>query len=243
MTEELKTTGMVIGVVDYKEKDKLVTVFSLQLGVITAVLKSVKSKTAKLRACGQLFCFGEFVLAKNNGRYTITSVDVIDQFYDLTLDYDQFFMASQMIASIPTVLTDVSIADELFLLVIKLLKQLTYQKTDGRLCLIKYMLEVFRMTGNEIVFDFCSNCQKNMTKDVYLDINLGNFVCVRCSTVTSKLLPPKVFETLMIIHQTDLERLSELKMENKLQSLNVLITNFYYRYGKKLTDLIKYLNA
>ncbi len=243
MTEELKTTGIVIGVVDYKEKDKLITLFSLQLGVVTAVLKSVKSKTAKLRACGQLFCFGEFVLVKNNGRYTITAVDVIDQFYDLTLDYDQFFMASQIIYTIPTVLTDVSIADQLFLLVIKLLKQLTYQKADGKLCLLKYMLEVFRMTGYEIVFDSCSNCQKSMTKDVYLDINLGNFVCVRCSTVTSKLLPPKVFDTLSTIDKVDLDNLSELSVENRLQSLNVLITNFYYRYGKKLTDLIKYLNA
>ena len=42
--EQIKFTGIVLKSVDYKEKDKLLTIFSLELGKITATLKGVKQE-------------------------------------------------------------------------------------------------------------------------------------------------------------------------------------------------------
>lgn len=243
MTEEYKTTAIVMSVVDYKEKDKLVNLFSLELGMITATLKGVKSSKAKLKFAGQPFCFGEFVLAKNGAKFTITSVTIIDQFYDLTTNYDHFMLASQMMNMIPSVLKDQSIADELFLVTIKTIRDLTYENIDGRICVIKFMLEAFKIAGYSMNFECCTDCGNSFTDDKYLDIDLGNFVCSRCVTMHGKLLPPKVFDTLKDINTHDTEQLLSIDTKHLTECLNVLITNFYYRFGKKLIDLITYLNA
>lgn len=242
MTQIYKTTAIVIGVVDYKEKDKLVTLFSLELGLLTASLKGVKSNSAKLKYAGQPFCFGEFELVRNGTKFTILSVSIIDQFYDLTTDYDHFMEASLMVKMLPTILKDDSVADSLFLTTIKLLKVLTYEKVDGRLVLIKFMLSAFTYSGYRLNFEGCSDCGKPFTHDKYLDINLGNFVCSRCAGVTSKLLPQDVFTTLGQVEECEEENIPQLESNNLTNALNVLITTFYYIYGVKLTDLIEYLN-
>lgn len=241
MTESYKTTAIVIGVVDYKEKDKLVTLFSLELGLITASLKGVKSSNAKLKYASQPFCFGEFELIKNGTKFTCTAVSVIDQFYELTTNYDHFVLASQILKILPIVLKDNSIVNELFLTTIKLLKTLTYEKIDGRICLIKFLLQSFKFSGYELNLETCSNCGKSFTQDSYLDINLGNFVCSRCASITSKLLPKGVFQSLKEMESCPEDSLSSVTCKESVKVLNVLISTFYYLYGVKLTDLVTYL--
>ena len=60
--DDLKYKGIVLAARDHKEKDKLVTLFTLEQGKITALLKGVKAPKAKLAFAAQLFCFGEFLL-------------------------------------------------------------------------------------------------------------------------------------------------------------------------------------
>ena len=46
--EEIKTKGIVIKSVDYKDSDKLVTIFSAERGLIKARVRGVKKDKAKL---------------------------------------------------------------------------------------------------------------------------------------------------------------------------------------------------
>ena len=64
---EVKVTGIVLKAIDYREKDKLITIYSVELGLITAVLKGVNSAKAKLKFASLPFCLAEFVLAQRNG--------------------------------------------------------------------------------------------------------------------------------------------------------------------------------
>ena len=70
--EQIKFKGIVLKSIDYKEKDKLLTIFSLELGKLTAVLKGVRQEKAKLKFAAMPFCFAEFVATNVNGYYTIT---------------------------------------------------------------------------------------------------------------------------------------------------------------------------
>ena len=61
---DYKTDALVLRASDYGENDKIVTLFSLQYGKISAALKGVKKAGAKLKFAAQPFCFAEYVLAK-----------------------------------------------------------------------------------------------------------------------------------------------------------------------------------
>ena len=78
---ELKTDGVVLQALDYKDNDKLLTLFSPALGKITAGIRGVKKPTAKLAFASQPFCFAEYVLAEKGGRYTVTGAYLYESFF------------------------------------------------------------------------------------------------------------------------------------------------------------------
>ena len=60
--EDIEVTGIVLNSMPYKEKDKLIHIFTVELGTITGILKGIASPKAKLKFAGQAFCFGKFHL-------------------------------------------------------------------------------------------------------------------------------------------------------------------------------------
>ena len=83
--EEIKVRGIVIKATDYKDSDKLVTIFSAELGLIKARARGVKKAKAKLAFAVQPFAFIEFLLTEKGGFYTIINATSIDQFFNVTL--------------------------------------------------------------------------------------------------------------------------------------------------------------
>ena len=90
---EIKTEAIVLRSIDYKDNDKLLTLFSPELGKITAGIKGVKKPKAKLAFSAQPFCFAEYVLAEKNGRYTVTAAYLHESFFELRSDVDAFYAA------------------------------------------------------------------------------------------------------------------------------------------------------
>ena len=70
---EIKTEGSVLQSIDYKDHDKLLTLFSPTLGKILVGARGAKKPKAKLSFAAQPFCFAEYILAEKGGRYASTS--------------------------------------------------------------------------------------------------------------------------------------------------------------------------
>ena len=81
----------------YKDKDKLIHIFSVELGVVTGILKGVSAPTSKLKFASQPFCFGKFDLVKAKDFYVVKGVDLVDTFFDLTSDYESYKLCSLML--------------------------------------------------------------------------------------------------------------------------------------------------
>ena len=77
---EIKTAAVVLKTADYKENDKLLTLFSADRGKFTACIKGVRKPTARLRPAAQPFTLAEFVLSERRGFYTVTQAEVLDSF-------------------------------------------------------------------------------------------------------------------------------------------------------------------
>lgn len=86
---EIKTEAIVVQSLDYKDDDKLLTLFSPSLGKITAGIRGVKKPKAKLAFASQPFCFAEYVLAEKGGRYTVISAYLHESFFELRTDLEK----------------------------------------------------------------------------------------------------------------------------------------------------------
>ena len=215
--EDYKVNGIVLSARDYSEKDKLITLFTLEFGKITAKLKGVKSAKAKLKYAGQPFCFGEWVLTKTGENYTVVSCSIIDTFYELTADYDLMLCATKLLKLVNIVFKSGLINEKLFINLINALKLILYDSCENDLILVKFYVDFLNMCGYGVDFSHCSRCGKQFLNDVYLDIKTGGVVCMHCSNnETDIYLSKQEFAYMKLISTTELKKINTIKIQNEI---------------------------
>lgn len=78
--------GIIIKSVDYGESDKIITILNEHGAKIPLMVRRAKKSKTGLQAHTQLFVYGLFIYNKWKGMGTLSSIDVINQHYDLRLD-------------------------------------------------------------------------------------------------------------------------------------------------------------
>ena len=174
-----KTDALVLRTADYGENDKMVTLFSLQYGKISAALKGVKKAGAKLRFAAQPFCFAEFVLARKGERNTVTSAALPDGFYPLREDIGKFYAASCVTGICNAVLYGGIVNEELFLRAVNALREMC--DGDEAEALISFMLRALALSGYMLDMGVCAECGAVLQGKSYFDMAGGCFTCGDCA--------------------------------------------------------------
>lgn len=172
---EIKTDAIVLQTVDYKDNDKILTLFSPSLGKITAGAKGVKKNTAKLAFAAQPFCFAEYVLAEKGGRYTVTSAYLHESFFALRTDILRFYAACAAIEVVRTILQENEEYDGLFIALVECLKSLAFSAADVGETLITFLLVALRESGYPIDLGFLEENDGAMRERLWFDFANGQF--------------------------------------------------------------------
>ncbi len=239
MNEELRVTGLVLGGQAYKEKDKLLTIFTVEIGKITASIRGVKLPKAKLKIFAQPFCLAEFILSKNGQFYTIISANLIDDFMGITQDMDNYCVGNMLLEIDNLIVKPAMVSQPLFLTTIKALRAIVYDNIDAKLVAIKYLLSIMKISGGGWQFETCSNCGSKYISDVYLDLLNGSLCCRNCASYESVALSKAEFNGLKIVDNCDISNLKTLKLNAGLVSscLTLLVNNFQVQNEYKIKSL------
>ena len=235
--EENEVTGVVLSTMAFKEKDKLLHVFTIELGNITCLLKGVSSSNAKLKPISQPFCFAKLELTKSNDFYIIRGAVVIDSFFDITLDYDRFIHCSSLLEVCRTILRPNIISEGLFLALIKTFQNIVYNGINYKLACIKFLLLALKLIGYELNFDTCDNCDLKFMGNIKFNIESGTFRCSNCSG--GLIIEKAVFANLKIINTTPIERLQTIKVKDEIldECLKILYRDIEYRLNYKIKSI------
>lgn len=139
--------GLCIRTTDYKDNDKLITLYCAEKGKITATAKGVKSAKAKLKFCASPFCFGKYQLAAKNGRYTVAGCDVYDGFFSLTADIESYYCGGCVLEVLDKTTADGDFIGTLFTSALRTLKDLCYGEGDSREILRGFLKEAVSALG------------------------------------------------------------------------------------------------
>ena len=221
-----KITGIVIKNYDVGDRDKLITIFCPE-GLIYAKLKGVNSPKSKLKFAKQCFCFAEFVITgkKNN---VITSVNLIDSFYDLTKDYDVFEEATKILSLAKPLMKQDQSNPYLFLTLIKCFKTLAYSNVQHRVTEIKFLLDLFYNQGYGFESEQCVNCGSVLNHERFLNFSTGEVLCNFCKDQYCEKISYGTNKVLKIVKDTDYERLQNIKFGKTivLDALSMLLKNY-----------------
>lgn len=235
---------LVLGTIDYKEKDKLLKIFTLDEGLILAKLKGVKGITSKLKILSNPFCFAEIVVNQTGNNYTVVGSEIIDSFFDIAKDYDRYFIGSVIIKTLLHFL-NLKAEDykELFYLTVESFKLLAYSEINEAFVLCRFIFKLLKLNGVGFATNKCSICGNNILNEVYIDYFSGGIKCENCIDDNSKLMEKSVFEMLKKIEETNLEDTNTINLNRKdLFSTLRLLANYLYCTMQYILPIKEYLD-
>ena len=172
---EIKTEAIVLQAMDYKDNDKLLTLFSPTLGKLTAGIRGVKKPKAKLSFAAQPFCFAEYILAEKGGRYTVTNAYLHESFFEIRSDITRFYAACAAAEICRELSTENENHEALFIGFIECLKSLCLAGEDEAEALIAFALVALHESGYPIDLGYLEECNGDIGERLWFDFSDGRF--------------------------------------------------------------------
>ena len=99
--------GLVIRTVDIKETDRLITIFTEEMGVVTALARGARSLKSRKMSSTMQFCYANFVLYKQGDKFWIKEAELIESFFDIRKTIEGLALANY----IAEILSDVTVEE------------------------------------------------------------------------------------------------------------------------------------
>ncbi|MBR2861417.1 MAG: DNA repair protein RecO [Clostridia bacterium] len=180
MGEAVKIQAIVLKKVDYKDADRVLTLFSPQVGKIIVSAKGIKKQNSKLRASSEVFAFGTFVLNETRGRYTVTGYDSIDSFHELREDFDRLSLGALLLNVCEKAIAPNEPDLELFNLLLNCLDYLRNGNVEAGFTAAVFLFKFCELFGYKPEMNECAQCAKEQDL-IYLSASLGGVACVNCN--------------------------------------------------------------
>lgn len=244
--DEIKLKGIVINATDYKDSDKLVTIFSAEKGLIKARVRGVKKNKAKLAFAVQPFAFVEFMLSARDGFYTVINATSIDQFYNITADFDDYIFMLACLEIVQKTVKENENPVELFLLLLNALKLVSYENVSSMNVFIKFMIEAMGYLGFSFVFDKCACCGEILNENnVGFSYEFNGLLCPKCLNKFDHLELNKVeYLILKNISSVEINKLGTLHFpsrDDKVSVISLLIKVFRLLTDEEVLTIKEFL--
>ena len=245
--EEIKTKGIVIKATDFLDSDKLVTIFSADFGIIHARARGVKKDKAKLSFAVQPFAFVEFMLIKNKDFYTVVNATSIDQFYNITLDFDNYIFMLACMEVCEKTIRENDTHEEMFLLLLNSMKAVCYDGVPSINVFIKFMIEAMKFLGFKLETNRCACCGEEVNSKFFaFSYDFNGFLCPKCGKTHDFLeLNAVEFSIIKNIGLAEISELGNLKFMSRKDMVSVislLIKDFKLLTDEDIDSIKKFLD-
>ena len=207
--------GVVLKTKDYKENDKLLSLFTYEKGKILIKVRGAKKVNSKLKSFCQLFCFADFELTKGKGGDILTGAKSINSFLNLAVDYDKYLYASFVTFIVDKICQSGEKYPVLFVNYVKCLELLNVLDISPKMIVCKFMLELIKIEGFEFNFDICT-CGKNLKEKIFLNFDSGELVCQECKGINFVEINNGVLSSIKLLSGNAYEKLGTIKLPRSL---------------------------
>lgn len=180
---QLIVTGIVTRYVNYKDNDRILTLFTKEHGRIDAKAPGCRRQKSKLNACAQHFVYGEFQLYVHANRYSVRECDIRETFYPLREDIHKLEAASSMLAFSQQSVQEGEPAAALFSLLYYGLSFLAYGQIHALDMALCFALRFLDIMGLCPVLTSCALCAQDLRRQTQVGFlpAAGGAICARCA--------------------------------------------------------------
>ena len=185
--------GVVLRAVDYKDYDKILTVFCRKNGRVSIRAKAAKSLKSQNYACSQPLCCGIYSYNVKDEKGYLASCEIKKEYFSLAKNYEAYTVACAMIEITEKILMESYEYRRLFVLFINCLEALE-KGLPPREVYTFFLVWITDILGIRPAEDFCTVCGKEIKNPQFFSVKEGGAVCEECAKkVSAKKISPETF--------------------------------------------------
>ncbi|GAE33404.1 DNA repair protein RecO [Halalkalibacter akibai] len=227
-----KVEGIVIRTTDYGESNKIVTLFTRELGKLGVMSRGAKKPKNRLSAASQLFMYGTFVFQKSTGLGTLNQADITHSFREVRNDLFRASYATYIVELTDKLTEDRQRNPHLF----ELLYQTLYYLDEGidpEVLLRIYELKMLAIAGIKPELDQCVSCSSTEVPTAF-SIKHAGFLCQNCLHKDERafVVSAQVARLLRLFYYFDLNRMGQISLKKETKKeLQQIVTAYYDEYS------------
>ena len=179
MAESRIINAIVLRAVNYRDFDRMLTLFSREEGKISAAARGAHRQKSPLSAASTQFCTGEYVLEEKNGKYPVRTCMLDAAYYPLREDARRLAYASALTQMCEEIVQPAQPAPELYDMLLRALAYLSYdQEHDAANVVLPFLLRAMVWSGHGAMLTRCAACGGRI-EDARFDDMAGGVICAR----------------------------------------------------------------
>ncbi|QAT42707.1 DNA repair protein RecO [Aminipila luticellarii] len=238
------TEGIVLKNIKMSGGRKMLVLFSLKYGKISAATNINEKGRSKSTLALRPFTYSRFELYKNRDYYNINSAEVIKSFYKIGEDVDKYMYASYILEFTDKIISENERAPQLFNLLIDYLAALEKRSKKYATLALAYQIKALLLSGCAPEIKKCVCCGNSNDLNWFV-ISEGGTVCGEClnklkSNVNETLIYDVNFGIIEVINyilSNPLKNLENLALNDKTQEKLKKIMHQYIAYHLDIKDL------
>lgn len=227
-----QTTAIVIKKTKLAEADRILTLYTPNMGKIQAVAKGVRRPKSKMAGHLELLTHSRVTLARGRNLDIITGSQTIDSFLPLKTDLMLASYGLYVIELVNQFTADQAEDEALFRLLLETLGGLC--TTDDHNLLLRYFeIELTDMAGFRPQLHECVACRQPLEPAVnFFSAALGGMLCPACSSKEPFTygISVNALKVLRFIQENGYDAVSRLKITPALAKELEAVTRHYLRY-------------
>lgn len=179
--ESIVCKGLVIRQTNYAEADRILTIFTQELGIVRAMAKGARKYRSHQGAAAQLLCYGQFTLYQGKNMYTMRGASPIENFFGISSSVEKLALATYLCDITQTFVAEANREPEILRLLLNTLYLLANK--DRPLPLIKavYELRLLALSGFGVEATHCVGCGAE-NELIGVSLEAGGAVCRQCAS-------------------------------------------------------------
>lgn len=240
------TEVLVLGVKNWGNADKIVTLLSPDYGKITAAAYGCRRPKSPLAAAMQPFSWLDIQLNRGEKLDTVKQCEHKGFFSELYEDLTAMAYASFITELAKELCSEDEPQQEIYQKLLKILPCLT--KFNPRICALASAYQIFEYTGCQLHYNHCSLCGIPIEQDAYFDATQGGAICPKCNNgrkLNKYDVSLKLFINNLLKLDWDNPHKFQVKGADLLNAENILLNYIQSLIGKpfKSLDFIKQVTS
>jgi DNA repair protein RecO (recombination protein O) len=209
-----KVEAVIITHRNYGEADRILRVFTPELGKISLLAKGVRKSGSRKAPHIEPFTHAGMVLARGQNFWILTQADTLEQFPNINGDLYRTGLAAYMLELADRLTVDDQPDATIFRLLLDAIKQINSSE-DAFIPSCYYEIRLLDITGFRPELFRCVSCGSEIIKqDQFFSIEQGGVVCPNCKQFQRNLIPAsqEALKYLRHLQRSNYKKIEDLKL-------------------------------